>query len=298
MLYCGEDNLPILPTGKICHETMHALGPKDLYRADQTSAVYYMSLMGKHLSPVGQYISVKERESLGWLDTKQIGIIEKNGRYKIFPASFGDGIVCYKYDLPNGKTLYIEYRQFDEKGNRYDSKDKILYSCNTGNLIKGVTLKSGLVCYLANTGVRFPSNLNTSGAKWNMEVVSDGKYSTMSDCAVKEGEELYIGSGISVKAVKMTDSELEFEINGAGQNKQQFNCDIKDGNLIVRTDGSDGIFLVSEFDDSNVFLQCGSYLPQETVKIHLLPSTNNVKVMWWDSLGKPFPLSNEKTIER
>ncbi len=50
MLYRGEDNLPILPTGKICHETMHALGLKDLYRSNQTSAVYYMSLMAKHLT--------------------------------------------------------------------------------------------------------------------------------------------------------------------------------------------------------------------------------------------------------
>ena len=72
MLYRGEDNLPILPTGKICHETMHALGLKDLYRSNQTSAVYYMSLMAKHLTPIGQYISVKERESLGWLDNNQI----------------------------------------------------------------------------------------------------------------------------------------------------------------------------------------------------------------------------------
>ena len=68
VLYRSEDNLPILPTGKICHETMHALGLKDLYRSNQTSAVYYMSLMAKHLTPIGQYISVKERESLGWLD--------------------------------------------------------------------------------------------------------------------------------------------------------------------------------------------------------------------------------------
>ena len=51
---------------------------------------------------------------------------------------------------------------------------------------------------LANTGVRFPSNINTTGANWNMQVVSNGQYSTMSDCAVGDGEELYIGNDIFV----------------------------------------------------------------------------------------------------
>lgn len=164
VLYLGEDNLPILPTGKICHETMHALGLKDLYRSNQTSAVYYMSLMAKHLTPIGQYISVKERESLGWLDNNQIKTIDKNGTYTLYPASAQNEVVAYKRDLPNEKTLYLEYRQFDDNGNKYDTKNKKLYSCNTGDLIKGVTLKSGLICYLANTGVRFPSNINTTGA--------------------------------------------------------------------------------------------------------------------------------------
>lgn len=114
ILYRGEDGLPILSNGKMCHETMHALGLKDLYRSNQSSAVYYMSLMGKHLSPIGQYISVKERESLGWLDENQIKTIDKNGTYTISLASDKDGVVAYKRDLSNGKTLYLEYRRFDE----------------------------------------------------------------------------------------------------------------------------------------------------------------------------------------
>lgn len=126
-----------------------------------------MSLMGEHFSPIGQYISVKERESLGWLDSGQIQTIEKDGTYKLSVSSAQSGVIAYKQDLPNGKTLYLEYRRFDEKSYKYDNKDKMLYSCNNGYLIKGVTLKSGLVCCLANTGVRFPSNLNTSGYDWN-----------------------------------------------------------------------------------------------------------------------------------
>ena len=217
VLYRGEDNLPILPTGKICHETMHALGLKDLYRSNQTSAVYYMSLMAKHLTPIGQYISVKERESLGWLDNNQIKTIDKNGTYTLYPASAQNEVVAYKRDLPNGKTLYLEYRQFDDNGNKYDTKNKKLYSCNTGDLIKGVTLKSGLICYLANTGVRFPSNINTTGVNWNMQVVSNGQYSTMSDCAVGDSEELYIGNDIFVYVTNMSADKLEFEISGIAE---------------------------------------------------------------------------------
>ena len=217
VLYRSEDNLPILPTGKICHEAMHALGLKDLYRSNQTSAVYYMSLMAKHLTLIGQYISVKERESLGWLDNNQIKTIDKNGTYTLYPASAQNEVVAYKRDLPNGKTLYLEYRQFDDNGNKYDTKNKKLYSCNTGDLIKGVTLKSGLICYLANTGVRFPSNINTTGVNWNMQVVSNGQYSTMSDCAVGDGEELYIGNDIFVYVTNMSADKLEFEISGIAE---------------------------------------------------------------------------------
>ena len=123
-LYRGADNLPVLPTGKICHETMHALGLKDLYDSKQAGKVYFMSLMAKRPSHVGQYITVKERESLGWLDENQIQRINKNGRYILSAASAREGTVAYKRDLPNGKTLYLEYRRFDKFGNKYDNQSK------------------------------------------------------------------------------------------------------------------------------------------------------------------------------
>ena len=41
---------------------------------------------------------------------------------------YENGTVAYKRDLPNGKTLYLEYLRFDEKGNKYDNKNKKLYS--------------------------------------------------------------------------------------------------------------------------------------------------------------------------
>lgn len=300
ILYRGEDNLPILSTGKICHETMHALGLKDLYRSNQSSKVYYMSLMGKHLSPIGQYISVKERESLGWLDKNQVRTIDGSGTYTLSVASAQNGVVAYKRDLPNGKTLYLEYRRFDENGNKYDSKNKKLYSCNNGDLIRGVTLKSGLVCYLANTGVRFPSNLNTSGVTWNMEVVSRGQYDTMSDCAVGDGESLDIPGGIYVEVTKMTADELEFEISGIAQTDPQLDYNIDGENLSVKLQNSDlgGVVLVAEFDANNALIGFSSHLAKEEIKVPLLSATRTAKVMWWNSLEKMIPLADSKTVRR
>lgn len=329
ILYRGTDNLPILATGKICHETMHALGPKDLYRSDQKSAVYYMSLMGKHLSPIGQYISVKERESLGWLDENQIRTIEKNGTYKLSVASAENGVVAYKTDLPNEKTLYLEYRRFDENGNKYDSKNKGIYSCKDGGVIKGITLKSGLICYLVNTGVRFPSNLNTYGSLWNMEVVSHGQYSTMSDCAVGEGENLYIGSGVSVDVTNMTCDELDFEISGIIEPiltptptlsptpaptptptstpspiptpiVPEIDCEIENENLYVslKNDTLNGVVLVAEFDKDGNLIRFATHTPQKEINTTLLSETVTASVMWWDSLDAISPIANAKTLTK
>ena len=55
-----------------------------------------------------------------------------------------------------------------------------------------------------------------------MEVVSHGQYHTMSDCAVGDGESLYIGSGIYIDVTKMTADELEFEISGITQTAPGF----------------------------------------------------------------------------
>ncbi len=302
-LYRGADNLPVLPTGKICHETMHALGLKDLYDSKQAGKVYFMSLMAKRPSHVGQYITVKERESLGWLDEKQIKRINKNGRYILSAASAREGTVAYKRDLPNGKTLYLEYRRFDKFGNKYDNQNKDFYSCETGELMKGITIKSGLICYLAATDIRFPSNLNPSDKNGDMEVVSHGQYSTMTDCAVGDGEFIYIDTGngeICIDMTKMTDGELEFEISGLAENDPQIDCSIKDENLSVtlRNSTSGGIVLAAEFDANGIFRRLTSRSPQAEMTIPLLPETNTAKVMWWDSLSGMTPLAEIKTARR
>ena len=155
-------------------------------------------------------------------------------------------------------------------------------------MIKGVTLKSGLVCYLADTGVRFPSNLNTSGSEWDMEVISHGQYLTMTDCAVEGEESLYIGSGIFVDATKMTADALEFEISGIEQVEPQIYCSIEGENLSVMLQNGTltGILLVAEYDGNGVLLRFATRLPEEELKIPLLSETRTAKVMWWNSLGK------------
>lgn len=217
VLYQGSDGLPFLgAVGKICHETMHALGLRDLYRSAADPKVGYMSLMGKHTSPMGQYLSVKEREALGWLGGDRVRRIRADGAYALHEASQAS-VVGWKCDLPNGKTLYLEYRRFDDKGNRYDRQKKDAVYMQTGAAVNGISaLKSGLVCYLADTDVRFPSNL--SGTE-QMDVVSIGQYNTNTDCAVGVGETLdTVWNGtdgwVTLSVTEMTDSTLHFTVRG------------------------------------------------------------------------------------
>ena len=214
-LYKGADALPIASLGKICHETLHVFGLKDLYRSDLSSEVYFMSAMGKPLSPAVQFISVKEREALGFLSGDDILTLSCDGSYSLDVSSpHSSGTVGYKLELPErGKTLYLEYRRFEGSANRYDTKSKELYSCATGELIRGQTLKSGLVCYLAKSGVRFPSNLNGTN---EYVVVSGGIYSTKSDAAIAPGESINITDEISITVTEMSEGALRFEISGIG----------------------------------------------------------------------------------
>lgn len=216
VLYRSDDGLPITSLGKICHETLHVFGLRDLYRSDLSSEVYFMSAMGKPISPVAQYISVKERESLGFLGEDELSVLSRNGTYTLKAAApYSEGVVGYKLEIPDtGKTLYLEYRNFEGSVNKYDTKSKTLYSCRTGELIKGQTLKSGLVCYLAKSGVRFPSNMGSTN---EYVVVSNGIYGTKSDSAVGPGESLDIAGGITVTVTGLTETELQFEIEGVGE---------------------------------------------------------------------------------
>ena len=295
--YRGEDNLPIFSMGKIYHETMHALGPKDLYDSKQTGGVYFMSLMGKHTSPIGQYISVKERDALGWLDESMIRTIDDNGTYVISEASSNSGVVAYKRDLPNGKTMYIEYRRFDKFGNKYDNQNKNIYSYSMDSIIKNPYLKSGLVCYLANTDIRFPSNINTT----NMEVVSHGIYSTKSDCAVGGGESLYVGAGdLWIDVTEMTEDKIEFEISGISKTEPEISGRQDNDKLFVtlKNANSGGTVLAAEYDKNGTLIRVLSHQAQSEITFTLLSQTKTAKVMWWDSAEKLTPVAVSKTFTK
>ena len=216
-LYKSSDNLVIASTGKICHETLHIFGLLDLYKADSSSEIYFMSAMGKPLTPAIQYISIKEREALGFVSNDELLTLTKDGTYTLnVTAPYSSNVVGYKLDIPEiDKTLYLEYRRFDGSINKYDTKSKELYSCKNNELIKGQTLKSGLVCYLAKTGIKYPSNLNGSN---QLVVYSHGIYSTKSDAAVKEGEYIEITDDLFIEVTSMNETTLEFTIEGIKNN--------------------------------------------------------------------------------
>ena len=63
----------------------------------------------------------------------------------------------------------------------------------------------------ANT--KFPSNLNTTGSNWDMEVLG-GTYSTKSDAGLGVNDFLDITDSINVEVLEMSDESLTFQING------------------------------------------------------------------------------------
>ncbi len=213
-LYTDTFGNKITAIGVNCHETAHAFGLYDLYRSPY-QPVGYMSAMGKHTTEVAQFISVKEREALGWLNNKNIYHILNEGDYTLNPINdeHTDNVVGYKMDIPEiNKTLYLEYRRFDGKGSKYDSQKKDLFLAD-GSKIKGISLKSGLVCYLLTTGIKFPNNLQSSVNNWNYSVTG-GQYNNKPDAAVAEGEEIEITDGLYINVTEMTENKLTFHIEG------------------------------------------------------------------------------------
>ena len=158
--------------------------------------------MPKLLSPIPQSISPKEKEALGFLDGG-METITSNGSYTLNTAGARSGTVCFKMSIQNGgRTLYAEYRNFTEKGDKYDNQQKELYRYD-GALLKGVNLKSGLVLYISNSDNKFPSNTNGSAGRWDYEIPC-GSYATKSDAALglNEGYEIANGIFISVDEIK------------------------------------------------------------------------------------------------
>lgn len=214
-LYKDEDGLISVSIATAVHEMGHIMGLKDLYNSNNVSPVYFMSVMAKHLSPVPQFMSLKEKEVLGWADENDIKTILSEGEYSIkaLGTTGSVNISGYKMDIPaKGKTLYLEYRNFEDNGNKYDSQYKQMYKIN-GNRVDKVSLKSGLVCYLIDSDTKFPSNMYFSSPKWNYEVVG-GQYSTKSDAALGIGDDIWIYGDIYISVKSIENNTLTFEITG------------------------------------------------------------------------------------
>ena len=196
------------------HEMGHIMGLKDLYNSSQQSPVYYLSAMAKHLSPVPQLISVKEKEALGWVNDGDVETIIADGQYNIRAlGTSGQGAVGYKFDIPEkGKTVYLEYRNFGADGNKYDSKYLKQYNVDDSSVSR-ITIKSGLVCYLIDSDTKFPNNMNCSASRWNYQVIG-GQNSTKNDAALAVDEELELAGGIIITVTAIDGNNLTFTIKG------------------------------------------------------------------------------------
>lgn len=195
------------------HEMGHVFGLKDLYKKDLSSPVYYMSAMAKAISPIPQFISAKEREVLGWLEEDNIQKIGSEGTFTIKAISDfdEDNVVCYKLNVSSlNKTLYLEYRDFDGVNNKYDSKIKNFTKFSGENYENQNNLKSGLVCYLMNNGVKFPNNYSNTTSNY----IVFGGGTTKNDSALGVGEDYDITTGLNVEVLDINNGELTFKVSG------------------------------------------------------------------------------------
>lgn len=194
------------------HEMGHIFGLKDLYKKDMTSPVYYMSAMAKAIDPVPQFISAKEREALGWLNSSNVQTIGEAGNYTITPTKGleDNNVVCYKLKIPSiDKILYLEYRKFDGTDNKYDTQSKSFSKANGDVFVSSVNLKTGLVCYLIDKYAKYPNNY--SNVNCNYEVVGGG--TTKNDSALALGEDVDIG-GLNIEVTAIGNTGLTFSVVG------------------------------------------------------------------------------------
>ncbi len=217
-LYQSSDNEPIVSLKTPIHEMGHIFELKDLYYNVGVSPIYYMSAMSNAISPVPQGITIKEKEALGWVDEKSLKTIKADGQYTLKAAGISaseSDIAGYKIAIPGiEKVLYLEYRNFGNGGNKYDSQTKKLTRTDGANVSgMNLNLKSGLVCYLANEGMRFPSNTYKGEDGWNYEALG-GTQATKSDAALGAGDTIQVKDKIKIKVISIDDNELTFSIEG------------------------------------------------------------------------------------
>lgn len=207
----NNDQKPIVSLKSPIHEMGHIFGLLDLYNSSGQTPVYFMSAMANAISPVPQGLSIKEKEALGWTDDSTLKTITEPGEYKVKlsgTATGTDDCIGYKAGIPElNRTLYLEYRNFSTDGSKYDKSEKQLTNSETSNI------KSGLVCYLAQSDIRFPSNLNGKPGNWALEVMG-GTQSTKSDAALGLNDSLQVTDKLKVTVAAIEGEVLTFQIEG------------------------------------------------------------------------------------
>ncbi len=207
----NNDEKPIVSLKSPIHEMGHIFGLLDLYNSSNQTPVYFMSAMANAISPVPQGLSIKEKEALGWTDHSTLKTITEPGKYKVKlsgTATGTDDCIGYKAGIPElNRTLYLEYRNFSTDGSKYDKLEKQLTNSETSNI------NSGLVCYLAQPDIRFPSNLNGKPGNWALEVMG-GTQSTKSDAALGLNDSLQVTDKLKVTVTAIEGDVLTFQIEG------------------------------------------------------------------------------------
>lgn len=215
-LYQASDNKKITSLKTPIHEMGHIFGLKDLYKSPGVSPIYYLSAMSNAISPVPQGLTIKEKEALGWTNGAMLKEIVAPGQYQLKMSGIArtENCVGYKVDIPEtGKTLYLEYRNFAAGGSKYDNtQDKALTS-TSGTGVSPIDITSGLVCYLAKSDVKFPSNLGGSAGNWMFEALG-GSQPTKTDAALTTGQALAVPGGITVCVDHIEGDTLTFQIEG------------------------------------------------------------------------------------
>lgn len=215
-LYQASDNKKIASLKTSIHEMGHIFGLKDLYKTPGVSPIYYLSAMSNAISPVPQGLTIKEKEALGWTNNAMLKEIVAPGQYQLKMSGIAgtENCVGYKVDIPEtGKTLYLEYRNFSSDGNKYDNTQNKALTNTSGDSVPSTDMTSGLVCYLAQTDAKFPSNLNGSAGNWAFEALG-GSQSTKTDAALTAGQALAVPGGITVRVERIEGDTLTFQIEG------------------------------------------------------------------------------------
>lgn len=215
-LYQASDHKKIVSLKTPIHEMGHIFGLKDLYKSPGVSPIYYLSAMSNAISPVPQGLTIKEKEALGWTKGVMLKEIVAPGQYQLKMSGIAgtESCVGYKVDIPKTKkTLYLEYRNFSSDGNKYDNTQNKALTNTSGDSVSPTSITSGLVCYLAQTDVKFPSNLNGSAGNWAFEALG-GSIPTKVDAALTAGQALAVPGGITVRVDRIEGDTLTFQIEG------------------------------------------------------------------------------------